>query len=630
LAITYTGNSLPNTTIYVKLSSASYGNFNGDISHNGGGVSAANADSVHVTGTIIPDPTVTTNAGTDFWTGFGYQERMDRQSGNAAEAKLSLYISVPQGSQAATINVEMPGIAGYANFQQNVSVTPGTIKEITGFPTGDPSDEYNPGNMPDARLYYTGKSNRGIHIYSTNGVPISVWMHSYANNNSAAAAMIFPTNTWNSSYTVQAFGGRLNATPYIGGFTNNSNPNSFFFVIANEDNTPIWFTPSKDILDSITGSSGTIFTDNHNAAQVRYQKGITYGPIILNKGQVFNAMGYIQGSGNNANGLDLSGTTVKTNCDKKIAVFGGNGRCLVNASNCNASSGSDHMIQQMFPKVAWGTKYITVPTKTMEYNVFRIYVDSLNTKVWVNDPTHTTPLTGLIDNLYYQIQGSSANLIESDKPINVTQFITAGGCAQANGAKGVGDPEMIILSPVQQAINNATVYSAGIKNSGATYNGHYINVVIRRGGIPSFRLDGAAVADTGINQATANNGTCFNTSGSIPIANAFVKLPYDTNYYWAKFRVAPLQAHKVSSDSVFNAMAYGMGDGESYGYNAGTNIKDLTKPLFIDNPYLPSTTGNTACKGNTIYLKAVLPYPPNKIDSIRWYTGSVNGNQSTN
>jgi hypothetical protein len=179
--------------------------------------------------------------------------------------------------------------------------------------------------------------------------------------------------------------------------------------------------------------------------------------------------------------LDLTGSKVWTNCDKKIAVFGGNGRCLVNAPTCTSiDQGSDHLIQQMFPKVAWGTKYISVPTKTMEYNLYRITVDDPTTRVWINNPLHTTPQTGLINNLYYQFASKESLLIESDKPINVTQFITAGGCANSNGSKGNGDPEMIILSPVQQAINKVTVYSAPIKKSGANYNGHYINVVIKK------------------------------------------------------------------------------------------------------------------------------------------------------
>ena len=623
LTINYNGGGFINNTIYVKMTTTTYGSIGGPIAHAGGGVVASHGDTVNVAGVIIPDPNVTTNLGTDFWTGFGYQERMDRESGDANETKLSLYISVPVGSPSATVNVELPGIPGAATFpRQNITVAPGTVVEITGFPTGDPGDEFNPNGLPDARLYYTGISKRGIHIFSTNGVPVSVWMHTYAQNNSAAGAMLFPTNTWNNTYTVQAFGGQTNSTYPVGGYSNNSNPNSFFFVVANEDNTPIWFTPSQDIIDS---SAATIFSDGHVPSNIKYAKNVEHGPFILNKGQIFNAMGFIQGTGNSANGLDLTGSKVRTTCDRKIAVFGGNGRCLVNTTACSATSGSDHMIQQMFPSVAWGTKYITVPTKTMEYNLFRINVSDPTTQVWVNNPARTTPLTGLINNQYYQIFGSTPNLIESDKPINVTQFIVAGQCNTSKGFAGDGDPEMIILSPVQQAINNVTVYSAGIKKSSPSANGHYINVIIRKAGIPSFRLNGLTTCDTGRSQVGANATNCYDPGGTISITNAFQKHPNDTNYYYAKFRVTPNAAHRLFSDSAFVAIAYGMGSGESYGYNAGTNIKDLTKPLFIDNPYLPNNTANNSCTNNPITLKAVLPYAPATVTSITWNMSLVPG-----
>lgn len=607
LVIPYNGSSLVKT-IFVKLATNSYGTFNGGIVHSGGGVAVAEADTVNLKGVIIPDPNITTNSGTDFWTGFGYQEKMKEPSGDADETKMSIYISVPLGSSPAMVNVELPGIPGATGFpKQNLVVNPGSVIEVTGFPTGGPN-KLNPTGLPDSRLYYTGVSSRGVHIYSTNGVPVSVWMHTYADNNSAAGAMLFPTNTWNNQYTVQAYGGT----------SNNSNPNSFFFVVANENNTPIWFKPSEDVLDS---SLATLFTDGHVAANVKYQKGVEYGPIILNKGEVFNAMGFIQGSGSSAFGKDLSGSTVRTTCDKKIAVFGGNGRCLVNASTCSATSGSDHMIQQMFPGVAWGTRFLTVPTKTMEYNIFRINVSDITTQVKVNNVTQTN----LINGLYYQVETTAPLLITSDKPVNVTQFIVAGQCNTSKGGKGDGDPEMIILSPVQQAINSATVYSATIKKSSASANGHYINVVIKQGGIASFRLDGLTTADTGRSQVGANATNCYDFGGTINIQNAFQPHPADPTYYYAKFRVNPGMAHRLYSDSTFNAIAYGMGSGESYGYNAGTNIKDLTKPLFVDNPYLSNNTNNTACTNNPITLKAVLPYPPAQVDSIRWYMSSVAG-----
>src|SRR5690606_30972371 len=104
---------------------------------------------------------------------------------------------------------------------------------------------------------------------------------------------------------------------------------------------------------------------------------------------------------------------------------------------------------------------------------------------------NTIPQAQLKNNLYYEIEGNQPMNIESDKPVNVTQFILAGGCQPAfQGNGGSGDPEMIILSPIQQAITNVTVYSANIKRSGATTNGNYINVIIKDEGIPSFKIDG--------------------------------------------------------------------------------------------------------------------------------------------
>ncbi|MBP9213218.1 MAG: PKD domain-containing protein [Chitinophagaceae bacterium] len=617
----YTNNAFASKRIYVRFKTNAYGVYNGAIIQTGGGTIPVNVDTVFASGIIAQDPNVLTNSGTDFWLGNGYQERNDRKSGDANEGKLSVYIAA--GDQAAVVNVELPGIPGAAGFpKNNITIPANTVVEIKDFPTGSSSNNMNPTGLPDARLFYTGISKRGIHVSSSNGAPVSVWMHTYAPNNSAAAAMVFPTNTWNSAYTVQAFGGQPTDTKYVGGFTNNSNPNSFFFVVANEDNTPIWFTPSQDILDSVPAA---IFTEGHDASMVKYNKGITYGPFILNKGEIFNAMGFIKNSGNDANGLDLTGSKVWTNCDKKIAVFGGNGRCLVNAPTCTSiDQGSDHLIQQMFPKVAWGTKYISVPTKTMEYNLYRITVDDPTTRVWINNPLHTTPQTGLINNLYYQFASKESLLIESDKPINVTQFITAGGCANSNGSKGNGDPEMIILSPVQQAINKVTVYSAPIKKSGANYNGHYINVVIKKEGLASFRLNNVAVADTGINQTTANAGTCYNTAGSIPIINAFVKHTFDTNYYVAKFRVLPNTSNTLKSDYPFNAIAYGMGDGESYGYNAGTAIKNLSSISVAQNPFGTdtSTASVKTCVNNPVRLQIALPYLLTQVDSILWDSGA--------
>ncbi|TCZ73166.1 PKD-like domain-containing protein [Flaviaesturariibacter aridisoli] len=607
--VAYTGSTLAATTLYVQFAPGAVGALNGTLVNSGGGgsvnVALAGAGAAQLAGV--------TNVGFDFWTGFGYQVKMEERAGDSNEARMSIYISVPQGTVPASVRVELPGIPGAAGFPQVVTVNPGTVSEVTGFPTGDPGNTINSGGFPDTRLYATGVTSRGVHIYSTNGVPISVWMHTYAPNNSAAGAILFPSNTWSSNYTVQAYGG----------VANDDNPASYFFVIAKEDNTPIWFTPSQDVVDSTTGSSGTIFNEGHTAAQVKYHAGTQYGPIILNKGQIFNAMGFIQGSGRlTARGLDLSGSVVKTDCNKSIAVFGGNGRVLVNASDCNATTGSDHMIQQMFPSVAWGKRYLTAPTKTMEYNVFRVNVTDPATQVRANG----TLLTGIINNLYYEFASNQPQLITGDRPISVTQFITAEDCAVKHGANGMGDPEMIILSPVEQAITTTTVYSAPIKRSGNPENGHYINVIIPQGGVASFRLDGAATADPGADQtsiaATFDHsqgqgvGAAYGTGTPLPISSIFQPHPQLAGYAYATFQVTPRAAHTLSSDSAFNAIAYGVTDGESYAYNAGAAVKDLSQQVLLANPY--GVSKGITCKGNDFYFRIALPYAPADLSSLSW------------
>ncbi|MEO7310492.1 MAG: PKD domain-containing protein [Chitinophagaceae bacterium] len=548
-----------------------------------------------------------TNLGTDFWTGFGYHARM--RDNNTDGAFLSIYLSA---TQAATVRVSLPGLpAGTNGFPKTVIVPANTAVEVTGFPIGETGNELNTNNLPDSRLYYTGISKRAIHIESLNSVPVAAYEHTYGKD-AAGASMIFPTNTWGASYNVLT----------IGGSTNSGISNSFFFVLAAEDNTIVDITPTADIQDS---SGSSIFKTNGNV--IKYPKIVAFS-VTLQKGQVFNAMSTV------VSGVagDLTGTIIKSrDCvNKKIAVFAGNGRTFVNTSGCNVSSGSDNLLQQMLPRVAWGTRYLTTPTKTMEYGVYRICVLDPTTVVTVNG-TALNPAT-LINNFYYQVENNIANSFSTDKPVMVTQFIITGGCKNNSvGNNGNGDPEMIILSPVQQAINNASVFSAArqaIGSSGASY----INVVIRNQGINSFRLDGGTTVDTGTN--SYSNTNIYGSSGPVAMANAFKTHPGDANYSYARFRVSSGVSHNLVSDSGFNAIAYGLSQGESYGYNAGTAIKDLTAIVTTQTPF-GGANNPVTCRGNCTFVKISFPYLPVQVSSLGWDFGndprvSPNGNTLVN
>ncbi len=639
ISIPYTGGKLKKV-IYVKLLTSNYGNFNSAISHSGGGVATIDADTVKLTGNIISSPDQLSNVGSDFWTGFAYHNAMKdvttqfdtfpkgNSAGQAAAAGAHFSVFLAGGSQGDTVVVDLPGIPNAATFPRKVYVPANGFVEVGGFPVGDGQTRYNASGAPDARLFTTGVSKRGIHIYSKSGVPVSAWMYDWQTGDAAGGSMLFPSNTWNSSYIVQAVGGKANNSGYFN--------NSYFFVIAKDDNTVVTFTPTNDILDS---NVNTIFTNGHlhTPAYVKYNKGTQYS-VTLNKGEVFNAMGFVGDptpTSADPGALDLSGTLVSTTCDKKIAVFGGNGRCVIgtvgdipqvnNTSACTVpTSGSDNLVQQMFPKVAWGTTYLTIPTKNMADNMFRVYVQ---------DPATTVKLNGvallkanLVNGLYYQFDVNRPAKIEGDKPISVTQFILSGACnGPTYGNIGKGDPEMITLSPVQQSIKNVTVYSATFKNGNKApgSGGCYINVVVKGiEGVNSFLLDGLQTGvDTGSNTFTGSvYGHAPASPPGITMTKAFKAHPYDANYYFATFWVSSPAKHTLSSSQGFNAIAYGVSDGESYGYNAGTAINNLSSIKIAENPTGQDTSSSVVrtCKNNLVRLQIALPYLPSQVDKIVW------------
>src|SRR5207302_1149529 len=126
---------------------------------------------------------------------------------------------------------------------------------------------------------------------------------------------------------------------------------------------------------------------------------------------------------------------------------------------------------------------------------------------------------------------------------------------------------------------------------------------------PTQMVDTGSSSYTGIAFAPAD--------ALIPIDSAFVPYTLDSTYYWAKFKVDAGTPHTLESIIPFNAIAYGVAQGESYGYNAGTQVNDLTARLFLQNPYGgPVSSGDKdlkTCRGTTFKISAVLPYKTNKI-----------------
>ena len=178
----------------------------------------------------------------------------------------------------------------------------------------------------------------------------------------------------------------------------------------------------------------------------------------------------------------------------------------------------------------------------------------------------------------------------------VAQYITSANssngptCGNTNNVNGEphGDPEMIYLSPIEQTIDNITL------NSTEHYQiaSHYINVIIKSSAVNSFTLDNVARA------------------------SSFVKHPQDPSYSFAMFSVGK-GAHSLKANSGFNAIAYGYGVLKSYGYNAGTNIKDLNQFISLRNQYA-TVTYPTTCRNTNFRFFITLPYKPS---SLTWDFG---------
>jgi gliding motility-associated-like protein len=557
LTVPYTGGTIAATTIYVRFSPFALANYNKMITNAGGGAPTAN---VILTGAIEPvggqGKQGFSNKGKDFWVGYGATEKM---TGDNAQ-DLRFTFNNPN-SVDANVTISIPNQSGFTPVNYVVPANSVITTNANEIPEGATAGV-------DARLRTEGVSNAGIHIVSDQ--PIVAYAHNITSQ-VYAVSVLFPTPTLGREYTSLNFTQRHNSSSAAN--------RSYCFAIATEDNTELEVVLPAGV-STETHAAGTTFTQT------------------LNKGEVLNLFGTASGE----TGVDLSGVKVRsvtgtTGC-KPFAFFCGSGKITIDCStNSNVSGSGDNLFQQMFPKVAWGYKYIVVPTQPSHMNIghVRVLVDDAATVVKRNG----TVLTGIVNNTYYEYLNSAASVdvIEADKPIMVAQYMTTHGqCGNANVS--TGDPEMIYLSSVQQTIDTVSLVSSPLGNS--NNRSHFINVTLKTADATNFRLDGAAVT--------------FN-----PVANDPANL-----YSYAQLPVAQT-SHTLTCPGGFNAIAYGVAGDESYGYNAGTNLVDLFSGFNIQNQYASGASA-AACRGSQFFMKVTLAFKPL---SIVWDFAS-NANLSPN
>ncbi len=489
---------------------------------------------------VLPDKD-SSNRGRRFWVAYP-----NNNLNGGTTQQMVVYLSA---EEAANVTVRVNGTTWIRNYS-----VPANTVTVT---------EYLPkAGADNAHIQTAGLFDRGISIESD--VPIVAYAHVIGSTTSGAS-MLMPVGVWGYEYRT------LNITQ-----SSWANAKSYFYVVSDKDNTVVEITPS-------------IAVENPGMTA-----GVPY-TVTLNRGEVFQVLAQ---SGT----ADISGSTVKSipnssgTCNS-IAVFSGSGRTNFTVP---CSGGGDFVMQQNFPATAWGKRYLTAPTSlstaanNLTINAIRIAVKDPTTQVLVNGAPITAPYNAA--GYYYQYTSGTADYITADKPIMVAQYMS-GACS------GVGDPEMMYISPIEQGINKVGFY----RNNEESIDVNYLTMIIPTPGLASLVIKDGAVVQTPDHVYAHTN---------LPGYSVVVKR-------WPSAK----QQVTVESDSAFTGITYGLGSVESYGYNVGTLVKNIQA---LGQIVIPAGSGNSTeytCAGTEFVWTAFLPVIPTK---LTWnFSGVANLSPST-
>lgn len=374
----------------------------------------------------------------------------------------------------------------------------------------------------------------------------------------SGATLVLPTKVWGREYVVPSFRNAGNGGAAAG--------YGEIAVMASLPNTTIEITPS------INGRGGTPVA------------GTPYQITLTNPGDVY----FYQGTQHS----DISGTLVKSVRNgnepcKPIAVFSAT---TWSALDCVGSSGGDNLLQQLFPAGAWGKTFVTAPFINRPYDVIRVYTRNAGVTVTKTENGITTTLNNYnATGRYYEFSTNQPTFIDASEPVQVAQFIVSQTCGG-----GQADPEMIMLNPIDQTLNNITVFSAHenyVPVNQTQVKTHYLNIIIPTSKASSLKID---------------NGPPLGTILPIP----------GTNYSYVQADVSASSltnpVHNIYADTGFIAIAYGFGNVESYGYNAGTNVIDRYQYVTLKNEFATVNFPAT-CKGTPFNFSMTFPYQPTEI-----------------
>jgi gliding motility-associated-like protein len=417
---------------------------------------------------------------------------------------------------------------------------------------------------------------KSINIKVNPGMPpVVAYAQQWAGARSCAT-LLLPVNVLGKKYYVSSF------TQTPGGDNAGVQSRSQFQIIAIKNNTVVTITPRKN--------------------------GVLQTPITVSLPNAGDMYEY-QSTDGAAPSQDLTGTYIESVASASggclpIAVFSGSSNVTFGSIGCTVGSSYDPLWQQAYPVSTWGKNFGFIPTQGYPNgNPYRVMASENNTNIYFNGVLTATINAGEIYPAAFTNTPAllaAPTYITADKPVCVTQYAQRNSCSGNGNTQG--DPDMVILNPIEQNISDISIFSS--TNQAITQQ--FVNVLTKTISTPSFLVNGAPVDPTRGNWQ--------------PVAT----MP---GYSYLRYSLSGFSAVRLQGDSGFNAIAYGWGANESYAYSAGTYIRDLSQQLGVNSQY-GIETGASICTGSPFEFKVCFPAfnangTPYVIDSMDWNSSNV-------
>ncbi len=471
--------------------------------------------------------------GSEFWVAF-----LNNYQALATDASLDLEIIVT-ASQPVTVKVDaadgshigqlqIASAGGWDTLKIDPTFTQLVYPELmTGLPTGS-----------------------GIHVYSTDTVT-TFTCYAYSRmgltgSSSRDAALVLPLAALGTEYIVQTF--------------RDETMSSEFAIVATEDNTAVYITPSNSTKSAMPAS-----------------------PIMMSRGQVF----FVESTtaSEESPDVDLSGSLICA--DRPIAVFTGNeGAAIPERVEGNAG---DHAYEQVMPIDKLGTEFYIGLAKNTSVNAFYVtaaydntqvtlsyydlaYQTDANVTVTLNrgqslletsDPTY--PTVYRVDNDAWMTNVK----ITASNPVLVYDYLSMPSANQAMEGRvryQWGDGANAMVPAWSHRLTHASFYTKQMDPQYAqkSIQRHFVHFVTKTADIGTFTL-------------TNSNGT------TTPIAASdFTAFTADPTMSYASIEVPSSGGHTLTTTGQgFVGYVYGVGEGLSYQYTLTFNPMPGLDSLFV-------------------------------------------------